>query len=149
MGDHDIASALVTHMGAGETRTPVTPGQLIEAFCSDRDHGYVGATASERVEEDGTRISRGFCGYNGRRDTKDSLLTGFDTGYDLMGYLEERGWRALSSKGDWPYVIYLRWAGTEEKPGGAIVEYCEADFTVWEFATATAAHALYATLRDA
>lgn len=133
MPDHDAISA-VTALAPPATQR-IRPGTLIRRFCrpvrpTPRHH----ATA------------QGFCGYTGGRG--DSLLTGFDDGYDFLGYMEEHGWRALPSYGDWPYVVYLAWRDTGAGIT-AITEYCEADLTVWLFQTHAAARAFLRTLREA
>jgi hypothetical protein len=64
-----------------------------------------------------------------------------------MENLQAAGRRVLVAKGDWPYVVYVRWparGGTKE----AIAEYCEGDLTVWQFENHEQAKTFYATLRD-
>lgn len=113
----------------------VTPERLIARFCDGTE---------TRIKGGARR--KGFCGYSGGRG--DSLLTGFDDGYEFMGYLEARGWRAIAEKGDWPYVVYLYWPA-RDGTSAAICEYCEADFTIWTFDTPGGAQAFYKTLRNA
>jgi hypothetical protein len=89
--------------------------------------------------------SEGFCGYIG--GSGDELVTGFDDGYTFMGYLQERGWRALHGKGNWPYVVVLRYVA---EPGRHVLaRYIEADFTVWIADTPEALRAGHAALPDA
>jgi hypothetical protein len=146
MGEYDAASIVgqIAGLGNSEARQAdkVTPDQLIEAFC---DGGAAGLVADAGVKEkDGIKTARGFCGYRGGRG--DSLAVGFDDGYDFMGYLGERGWRPLASKGDWPYVVYLL---TEHDGSYAIAEYCEADLTVTVLPTKEQTATFYDGLRDA
>ena len=146
---YDAAAVVGQTAGLTSPAEPVPPERLIEAFCTNQPHiaSYVGDVGRTTVKERVT-INRGFCGYNGARND-DSLVTGFDDGYDFMGYLQDRGWRPLPAKGDWPYVVYLRWVPRDgDGTSPAIVEYCEADFTIWTFATPGDAQAHYGTLRD-
>lgn len=130
---YDGASVVGQMAGRTDNEETVTPAQLIERFCNP---------AIEVVSE-GTTVARGHCGYIGGRG--DSMAVGFDDGYDWMGYLGDRGWHALASKGDWPYVVYLAYRSREPY---AIAEYCEGDLTVWTFETGEAAQALYRSLKD-
>lgn len=142
---HDYTSVAAQIAGVGDNiqRPDITPEQLVTAFCAGRDAGYSGSTGSTgRDETINAAVSRGFCGYNGRRDTNDNLLTGVDDGYEFMGWLEEHGWFAMHEKGDWPYVVYLH-------QGLAVVEYCEADFTLWVFDTQAAKTKFVQKLRNA
>ncbi|MBS0592009.1 MAG: hypothetical protein JSR84_00920 [Proteobacteria bacterium] len=147
MGDHDAASivgrmaGLDSSAGANPPQK-VTPDQLIEAFCGDRAAGLVADPGES--ESDGIRTARGHCGYMGGRG--DGLAVGFDDGYDFMGYLEERGWRALAAKGDWPYVVYML---TEHGAGYAIAEYCERDLVVTVLPTEEQTRVFYSGLREA
>jgi hypothetical protein len=143
MGDHDAASNVgrMAGLGNSENRQPaiVTPDQLIEAFCGD---GAAALVADAGVtEKDGVKTARGWCGYRGGRG--DSLAVGFDDGYDFMGYLEERGWRALASKGDWPYHVYL---ATAQDGVYSVAEYHETDLTVTVLPSEEQARAFYASL---
>jgi hypothetical protein len=121
----------------------VTPEQLIERFCDPSLSGDLVAEAGTAERPHGT-VSRRHCGYAGGRG--DSIVVGFDDGYDSIGYLGDRGWEPLPAKGDWPYVVYLAYKPREPY---AIAEYCEADLTVWTFTTGEAAHAFYRSLKDA
>jgi hypothetical protein len=146
MGDYDAASIVGQLAGLGNSgdKRPdtVTPDQLIEAFCGD---GAAGLVADAGVtEKDGVKTARGWCGYRGGRG--DSLAVGFDDGYDFMGYLEERGWRALAAKGDWPYLVYL---GTAQDGVYAVAEYHETDLTVTVLPTSEQATTFYKGLRNA
>ena len=144
MSDYDKASLVAQLAGATEPATePVTPEQLIKRFCAPSLSGDLVAAAGT-TREDGATVSRGHCGYIGGRG--DSMVVGFDDGYSFMGYLGDRGWTALHEKGDWPYVVYLAYAPREPY---AIVEYCEADLTVWTFETGEDAQAFYKSLKDA
>jgi hypothetical protein len=149
MSEHDAASVVGQQAGltgAAPTPDPVTPEQLAERF----GHAAAELVGDRRghYRDDEFRFDRwrGFCGYMGGRG--DSLIVGFDDGYSFMGYLEERGWRAIPSKGDWPYLVYLYWPGTDASPKPAIVEYCEADFSLWVFDDRDAMKALARTLRN-
>lgn len=141
MSEHDALSVIGQLAGLGEgtpAPEPITPEQLIEAFCTGRDSHYSGNLGWHDIDAEGNAVYRGFCGYNGRRDTQDSLLTGFDDGYDFMGHLQERGWAADSRMGEWPYVVFLHL----RTPGRFVtVSYCEADLTVTEFPTREAQEA--------
>lgn len=166
---HDAASIVGQMLGLGDQSAPtperVPPSALITRFCADTsamraavaDAGSTaeamaklkdmepGAAVAHR-DEAGLTMYRGHCGYSGGRG--DRLATGFDDGYDFMGYLTEHGWRALSSKGNWPYVVWLRWPALDGEPE-TMIEYCEADLTVHQFDTHEAARAFYAGIRDA
>lgn len=140
---YDAASVVGQMAGLTEpAKTEVTPAQLIERFCDASLTGDLVAQAGTTTEN-GATVSRGHCGYIGGRG--DSMLTGFDDGYDWMGYLGDRGWKDLPGKGDWPYVVYMAYKSREPY---AIAEYCEADLTVWTFETGEAAQAFYKGLRD-
>jgi hypothetical protein len=147
MTQYDAASIVGQMAGLDQSPgTPVTPEQLAARFCTMAAAQGLRADPGTSTDAKGTVISRGFCGYTGE-SSDDFLVSGFDDGYDFMGNLEASGWRALASKGDWPYVVYMRWparADTRE----AIAEYCEGDLTVWQFETHQQAKALYAALRD-
>jgi hypothetical protein len=140
MGEYDAASVVGQQAGRTTPEKKVTPEDLILRFCTNVDEGLV-ASPGVTVERRKT-TARGHCGYMGGRG--DSLVTGFDDGYDWMGYLCDRGWKPLPGKGDWPYVVYLAWRDGEY----AIAEYCEADLTVWRFESAEAAQEHYRGLRD-
>jgi hypothetical protein len=131
--------------GLTEPQTPVPPSVLIARFCTPGPQLEGLVSRAGTSVEDGITVSRGYCGYLGGRG--DYLTTGFDDGYCFMSYLGDRGWLDLPAKGDWPYVVYLRWPADEERE--ALCEYCEADLTVWQFDTHAAAAAFYAGLRDA
>jgi hypothetical protein len=136
MSDHDAASVVGQMAGLGDELRPppkpVPPGRLIAAFCGNEANG----------------VATGFCGYNGTGG--DTLTSGFDDGYSFLGWLQERGWRSLHAKGDWPYLVYMAWTGPTEGVGEvlAIAEYCEADLTVWTFETRDELKAHYASLKD-
>lgn len=120
--------AVAGMVGMVPDKEPLTPDQLIERFCDRKivAHGAVKARG-------------GFCGWSGQ----GSL--GYDDGYYFMGDLEARGWRSIAEKGDWPYVVYMRWAKDGEY---AVCEYCEADFSIWVFDDGAKAQAFVKTLRD-
>ena len=145
MGDHDHLSIAGQIAGAGapagSNRDPITPEQLIEAFCGERAAGLVadpGITGA-----DGRRTARGWCGYRGGRG--EGLAVGFDDGYDFLGRLSDRGWRPLPEKGDWPYVVYLL---ATFDGGHAVAEYCEADLTVTILPTKDELASFLGELRD-
>lgn len=145
MGEHD-ATSIVGQL-AGITNeaaklAAVTPAELIGRFCNEQARGLV-ADPGSKVGEDGTETARGHCGYCGGRG--DSIVTGFDDGYDFMGYLSDRGWKPIAAKGDWPYVVYMTYDPREPY---AIAEYCEGDLTVWTFANVETARAHLRGLRD-
>lgn len=132
-------------MSGGERATAqVSPQELIDHFCGDAATGLVADPGVSEV--DGVKKARGFCGYNGRRDS-NRLLTGFDDGYDWMEFLGERGWAALPAKGEWPYLVYMQFRPKESEEV-AIAEYCEGDLTIWMFATPDVAKRHYADLKD-
>jgi hypothetical protein len=134
---HDSASIAALLAGlTADQEEPLGPEALARLYCDGCPHELV-ADPGRSEREDGTRVARGFCGFNGS--------FGYDDGYSFMGDLEARGWRPLPSKGDWPYLVYMAWV-----QGGviAIAEYCEADLTVWVFADQAAASAHLRTLRD-
>jgi hypothetical protein len=141
MGDHDMLSAVAGEQAKLE---PLPPEKLIERFCGDEARG-LRADPGVVTKDDGTRVGTGWCGFNGTR-SDDPLVAGFDDGYDFMGALQDRGWNALASKGDWPLVVYLQWRAVAGEY--ALVEYCEADITVWVFPNAEAMTAHHKTLRD-
>jgi hypothetical protein len=143
-GSHDAASVAMqlADVSTGPAQEPVTPERLVEWFCDPSLSGDLVANAGTTDRPDGT-VSRGHCGYVGGRG--DSMVVGFDDGYDFMGYLGERGWQPLPAKSDWPYVVYL--AYTPREPY-AIAQYCEADLTVWTFTTGEAAQAFYKAIED-
>lgn len=142
---HDAASVVgqMAGLGAKPAPEPVTPEQLAKAFTTNVPEGLVGQTGAERDDAKRCTIYRGFCGYSGGRG--DSLETGFDDGYDFMGYLEGHGWQALAAKGDWPYVVYVAYKAREPY---AIASYVECDFTLWIFDDGQAAQAFYRELPD-
>jgi hypothetical protein len=144
MGEHDAASVVGQLAGIGQPTAAaiVTPEQLVARFCGDVAEGLV-AAPGVTTDESGATIARGHCGYIGGRG--DSMVVGFDDGYDWMGYLGERGWRDLAAKGDWPYLVYMAYVKGDTY---AIAEYCEGDLTVWTFPTAIAATAFYRGLKD-
>lgn len=74
-------------------------------------------------------------------------MTGFDDGYDFMGNMQAAGWRPLTSKGDWPLVVYMRWPATTDTKE-AIAEYLEGDLTVWQFENHEQAKQFFTTLRN-
>ena len=125
----------------------VTPEQLVSHFCltvlepCSRSHGW-----QPLKGRPGTRRATGFCGFSGGRS--DQLETGFDDGYDYMGYLDERGWRALDGIGDWPYNVWLFWPARDGQPT-ALAQYIEGDLTVWQFETLEDAQAFLGSLPDA
>lgn len=146
MGDHDAASVVGQMAGlnshSGSRPEKVTPDKLIEAFCGESAAGRIpdpGVTAKDDV-----KTARGHCGYVGGRG--DSLMTGFDDGYDFMGYLGERGWKPLYEKGDWPYVVFML---TKHDESYAVAEYCEGDLVVKVLPTQEKTTAFYEGLRDA
>lgn len=98
-------------------RIVVTPEQLVEHFCDVRDVGSL----AEPSETGGARTCHGYCGFNGKKGS-DSLIVGFDDGYEFMDYLMARGWKAMPDKGEWPYLIYLSFAPADQH---AVVEFCE------------------------
>lgn len=164
---HDAASIVGRMAGLGdqEPKPPVTPSQLVQRFCADTSAMRAAAAGDASAAEVRERLKdmspdppvgdrsdaksltryRGFCGYMGGRG--DMMVTGFDDGYTFMGYLGERGWRDLPRKGDWPYVVYLRWPARDDEPE-TIIEYCEADLTVWQFDNHDAAVAFYNTIKE-
>ncbi len=111
----------------GSENSSITPEQLIEQFCDDRACG-LRPDPGTTEQENGMRVSRGWCGYIGGRG--DYLTVGFDDGYSFMDYLAERGWVPVHDRGTWPYVVYCVWCSGDLR---AIVEYCEGDLTLWEF----------------
>lgn len=135
MAEHDTASVVAGLASEGERKSPLTPAQLVKRFCDESLGGDLVAWAGTRREGDKT-TSHGFAGFDGRQ--------GYDDGYDFMGDLMERGWRALPDKGDWPLVVYIAYV----RKGGpfAIAEYCEGDLSVWEFETLEGTKAFYATI---
>jgi hypothetical protein len=138
---HEASS--VAGQFAGLYSTPPTdivgPDHLVLAFCTDRDAAYLGHDPSGKGHdtEIGYVYQRGFCGYNGRRDTNDPLLTGFDDGYEFMGYLQDHGWSADHTMGDWPYVVFLHFKSNPL----IMASYCEGDFTLLQFPDAAAKQA--------
>lgn len=136
MGEYDAASVVAQLSDLTAPQDAVGPERLVQSFFGD------GAPEAK----EGMSVYRGFCGYRG--GTGDSLETGFDEGYDYLGYLADRGWRPLPEKGNWPYVVYLLWP-VRDGGSAAIAEYCEGDLTVWVFDTPDAAKRHYASLEDA
>lgn len=118
----------------------VTPTRLVERFCHEPIVSAQGAP-----DETGVTGHRGFCGVT-LLGPRDPMISGFDEGYDLLNYLSERGWRPLPSKGDWPYLVYLKWVRSGEKV--AIAEYCEGDLAVRVFDDPELAARHYAGLPD-
>lgn len=168
--DGDDAASIVGRMaglGAEDPPpAPVPPSALVARFCGDtgammRKAEEAGSTAEARdmlkdMSPDAPKGARsdakgytrfkGFCGYGGGRG--DMLVTGFDDGYSFMGYLGERGWRSLHAKGDWPYVVWMRWPGSDGEPE-TLIEYCEADLGVWQFDNHEAAVKFYNSIKEA
>lgn len=146
---HDAASnvARIAGLGAGDPpKAKVPPSALIARFCTDVPEGLVSsAHGPRRDDKTDAMVSHGFCGYSG--GSGDLMVTGFDDGYTFMGHLGERGWRDLADKGDWPYVVFMRWPASDGEPE-TIIEYCEADLSVWQFDTHDAAVAFYRSIRD-
>jgi len=143
---HDAASVAAQTAGAGTGGSgvdKVPPAKLIERFCGEEARGLAADPGTR--EENGRRVSRGWCGFNGTR-SDDPMVSGFDEGYDLLGGLAERGWRQLPAKGDWPLVIYMAWPGLGDIE--AILEYVEGDLVIWEFENHDDAITFYRTLKD-
>ena len=109
---------------AGSGRILVTPDDLIERFCHPAD---VGSLATPTLR-DGVLTCQGFCGYEGGHG--DSLVVGFDEGYDFIDYLAARGWTPLHDKGDWPFQAYLAFDADGVR---ALVGYTEGDLTISQF----------------
>jgi hypothetical protein len=127
-------------LNSGEpAKKPVTPEDLIRRFCDGRAAGL--AADPGTTETDGVKVSRGWCGYIGGRG--DSMVVGFDEGYDFLGYLTARGWKALHEKGDWPYVVYLYSRCSEKR---TIIGYCEGDLTIRTFDNSDQAREFYDSL---
>ena len=144
MAQYDAASIVGQMAGLDDSKPKhITPAQLAASFCTAAAQG-LRADPGTTTNPEGIITSRGFCGYNGER-SDNPLVCGFDDGYDFMGNLQAAGWRALPSKGDWPYVVYLRWSATADTKE-AIAEYCEGDLTVWQFESHQQAKTFYATL---
>lgn len=121
------------------TRAVLTPDELIDRFCSEigvGGHGPLGTTPAVS----GVRISKGFCGFDGS--------SGYDGGYEFLADLLGRGWEPLHLKGEWPYLVYLKWRPKAEHDKPAIAAYCEGDLTVWVFDSAEIAKRHYAELPD-
>lgn len=147
MSEHDAASNVGRLAGLTEASTPVPPSALIARFCGDAAAaGMTHAHGLRRDDKHNAMKARGFCGFMGGRG--DSLVTGFDDGYDFMGFLGDRGWRDLPAKGDWPYVVWMRWPASKDEPD-TLIEYCEADLSVWQFDARDAAQAFYKAIKDA
>jgi hypothetical protein len=145
-GEHDAASVAGSMAGLGGEAPPeqVDPAKLIERFCGDEARGLA-ADPGTTERADGVKVSRGWCGYSGN-GSHDPIEAGFDEGYDFMGTLRERGWKEMSAKGDWPYVVYMQWLG---RPGEFVIaEYCEADLTIWVFPSAESMRTHYEGLKD-
>jgi hypothetical protein len=106
----------------------LTPEQLIARFCQPLASG-LRENPGTTERGDGTKVSRGWCGYIG--GCGDGLTVGFQEGYEFMEYLSARGWEFVHDKGNWPYVVYGVWRLGEKR---TIIEYCEGDLTLWEFA---------------
>jgi hypothetical protein len=116
-------------MSTVRTATPnvITPENLIERFCDPHD---VGALA-DPVEIDGIRICSGFCGIDERK--AESVIVGFEDGFDFLNYMMARGWWPIDDKGEWPDRVYLLWSG-EERPI-SVAAYEEGRLTVAQFAS--------------
>lgn len=167
MSEHDAASNVARLAGLGEAKAPIPPSALIARFCADttaiqravdtaanmteaREAASridVGPAVAKRNEGRGFTQYHGFCGYSGGRGD-DPMVTGFDDGYTFMGHLGEHGWRDLPAKGDWPYVVWMRWPASDDEPE-TLAEYCEADLSVWQFDSHDAARRFYASINDA
>lgn len=100
----------------------VTPERLVSCFCN--------AALRPVADHPGASRARGFCGFNGSRG--GPLETGFDDGYDYLGYLDEHGWRALDDVGNWPYDVWVFWPARDGQPA-TLAQYLEGDLTVWQF----------------
>lgn len=160
MNEHDATSVIgqIAGLTTGDKPKRVPPSALIARFCNQAAAaGLTTAHGPRRESASNMNVSHGFCGFLGGKG--DSMVTGFDEGYSFMGYLEEHGWRVLPAKGDWPYVIYMRWMPVPANLGDVVVtalpgepetliEYCEADLTVWQFDAYTDLLKFYATLRN-
>lgn len=114
-------------MGRDDNLSPLGPEKLIRRFCKPAATGL--AAESDTATDGSKTVSQGWCGYIGGNG--DPMLVGFQDGYEFMGYLADRGWIGVHDKGNWPYVIYLVWRHQGEV---AIIEYCEGDLTLWQFA---------------
>ncbi|MEZ5078119.1 MAG: hypothetical protein R2725_11835 [Solirubrobacterales bacterium] len=113
-----VAATVKQHQGR------LTPQELIERFCTPAAVGDL----ADPITRNGVRVTRGWCGYQGAED--ESLLVGFDEGYDFLDYLMSRGWVPLHDKGEWPYLVFVAYRHGEDL---AIAEYREGDLTVSEF----------------
>jgi len=134
VSEHDAASVVAGMAGLTADRPPAekfTPQQLVQRFCGQPE------------SQDGTTTYLGSCAYMG--GTGSGIEVGFDEGYEFMGCLQERGWSPLASKGDWPYVIHMRWGGAGVH---AIATYVEGDLTVKVFASHIPAKAYFDSLED-
>jgi hypothetical protein len=123
--------AIAGMAGMTDQKQPFPPATLVSRFCQ--------SVETDNLQHGAVLQGRGFCGWTGQ----GSL--GYDDGYYFMGDLEERGWRAIASRGDWPYVVYCWWAKDGEY---AVCEYCEADFSIWVFNDIEKARAFVKTLRE-
>jgi hypothetical protein len=144
MSEHDAASIVgqLAGLNSGNPSvSPVIPEDLISRFCDDRAEG-LRADPGTTVDA-GTTINRGWCGYIGGRG--ESMAVGFDDGYDFLGFLGDHGWKPLSAKGNWPYVVYL---ATRDEDHWVVAGYCEADLTVWQFSTEGDFRNFYEGLED-
>jgi hypothetical protein len=149
MDDYDAAAIVGQFAGLDdkETSAALTPSTLIKRFCGTEVSAvYSQSHAPQRDEALDAMVSRGFCGYIG--GLGEPLDTGFGDGWEFMGYLQSRGWRPLPTKGDWPYLAYLHWPARDGEPE-AIISYCEADLTVWQFTSHEAANVFYRSLEAA
>lgn len=120
---------------------PKAPPKLVTPELLARRFGTEG---SRRDDAARMTVHTGFCGLL-VIGARDRMISGFDDGYDFMGYLEERGWHALASKGNWPYVVYLTYQPREPY---AVASYCECDFTLYVYDDAAAAIAHIKTLPE-
>lgn len=118
----------------GLSASPLPPEALIEAYCQTPPGEHFAARYGTKTIENDVERSTGFCGFLGYLDVEGARVAyGFDDGYSFIGALEEGGWKALASKGDWPYLVYMLWRPTADSDRFAIAEYCEGDLTVWVF----------------
>lgn len=145
-GEHDVTSVVGQMAGlSGDTsgeRSLWPPDKLVRRFCGSEASGLVARPGT--VTEDGIAKSSGWCGFTGAR-SDNALVSGFDDGYDFMGAMAQHGWSPISEKGDWPYVVCLKWNGAGVH---ALAEYCEADLTIWVCDTPELARSVYDGMRD-
>ena len=141
-----MASVAAGLAGAQAKAEPLTPAMLIERFCGERLGSWrASAGADERKH---STLHTGFCSYLGR-NAYGPGVDGYDDGYDMMGSLQEGGWRVMAEYGDWPYVVYLWWAALESDPRYAVASYCEGDFSIEVFDSAAAAKLAVRALPEA